>query len=1041
AVRLLHFNSHVFFGNVDVIVSNIINAPAAGVVSTPTHLQTQLQFASGGAYFAAAPDFRFGGGAAFNVHLGANGYATNLNGSFSLANPTQFFETNGIRYRLPAATLNSSGLLANIEAWFPSGFGMSLSTNTRVMMPFAFRTNIVLGPNLAPTNATIVFTAAAYNTSRLYFAEETKPVIFGASQIEWRIPEGEFYIPPTDWLQYVRQAEDDYLASQRTNLVDQWSADRISNDGYYRNSYITATSPITVKPDTNGAALLDMTMSLAATEYRPHFPYLSRNAGGHIASLGGGLEIDDDLVNVNTSYLVVSNPVPLLYARDCGPETECSGSATIGPVTLSFTMPSTFNFTRDGGLMGFGTVPATNLTWGFIGNTNFAYRTSNVETGAYHIAGTFLRGDQSALPDFHRPAVVLLSGWGDETPVFSNLSPVERPGTSNYANGFANYPGLNFRSPAQGRSVIAGLDTGWYPLTARSKYYVRYGGVSGIHEAASFPANLSLYGYPFTFQSYRLSFLDSGNWESRTDGAVALAYPSGFNVEFERMKFLCRGSLDEARLPATIGTKHLAYWNTDLRPLSLQFKPSSTNLCDLTQRYLVLGVETKLPFIPQAFHAALAFKPNGNLASKATAVEGVDSRFPVPANLQLRGPGNSYFPFTTAAAGYFNNWEAPGRPEAGFYSLVGRVRVPFFQDVKTHLHVTPTGPNTAQIAIAGGWPAAPGAGQDRGWSIAGQNYFNNAGFDANHDAWPSGVAIGEYRNSPDETYRPRAQQNWINVAFFDYPLAWNSVLREFAGFTDARVVLPVIDVNSRLKQLTPGKVDFDFAQDINLQLPRIKVLDLANDALNEVNGPINSLSNAIRQELGAFFNTSGLTSGFRGLQSALRENADDFFRPVLQPALDPVVDSLYVSLSNALAVGKLNLLTNTPAIIAASSNGLQSAIMNLNGAAGQANTVMGRLNQTLTDVDNTLNLFTRVLEKDSGGNRHVVRAIIQKLAQDQGPALGLVANLGDTVVNGLLTDYEPTLAKIESELVQLRAQFNELRTQIGSASGDFTAAL
>ena len=50
--------------------------------------------------------------------------------------------------------------------------------------------------------------------------------------------------------------------------------------------------------------------------------------------------------------------------------------------------------------------------------------------------------------------------------------------------------------------------------------------------------------------------------------------------------------------------------------------------CSLTKRYLVLGVETKLPFIPQAFQTALAIKNNGNLANDLTAVEGVDSRFP-----------------------------------------------------------------------------------------------------------------------------------------------------------------------------------------------------------------------------------------------------------------------------------------------------------------------------------------------------------------------------------------------------------------------------
>ena len=38
------------------------------------------------------------------------------------------------------------------------------------------------------------------------------------------------------------------------------------------------------------------------------------------------------------------------------------------------------------------------------------------------------------------------------------------------------------------------------------------------------------------------------------------------------------------------------------------------------------------------------------------------------------------------------------------------------------------------------------------------------------------------------------------------------------------------------------------------------------------------------------------------------------------------------------------------------------------------------------DADDTLGLFIRILEKDGGGNRNIVRVIIQKLAADQGPA-------------------------------------------------------
>src|SRR5262249_14142218 len=160
-------------------------------------------------------------------------------------------------------------------AWFPAGFGMTTTTNSRAMLPYALATNISIGPDLVPTNSTLTFTASFYAASRLYFAEETKPLFIGAQQIEWHIPQGEFYIAGAQSLQFVRQQEDDDLASYRTNLVDPSVADRISNDEFYRNAGPVAATPIYISPDTNnGSARLAMQVQLNPVDYRPHFPYV-----------------------------------------------------------------------------------------------------------------------------------------------------------------------------------------------------------------------------------------------------------------------------------------------------------------------------------------------------------------------------------------------------------------------------------------------------------------------------------------------------------------------------------------------------------------------------------------------------------------------------------------------------------------------------------------------------------------------------------------------------------------------------------------------
>src|SRR5581483_9092000 len=210
---------------------------------------------------------------------------------------------------------------------------------------------------------------------------------------------------------------------------------------------------------------------------------------------------------------------PVTYVRNCA-DTNCSGASTT-PAVLAFTPEGNqLGLTPDGGLLAYDVVAPAALSWGNAGGTKLATNTSEVTTGAYPMPGTFLRGDQISFTDAAQPGGLLYTGFGDA----SNPAYVERPDQPAYHDVFANYAGLNFRAPAQGWSFVANTNTGWYPLDPASKYYVRFSVVSGIHESATFPSSLNLYGYPFTFTTYRLSFTNSVNDESRTDGAVSLPF-------------------------------------------------------------------------------------------------------------------------------------------------------------------------------------------------------------------------------------------------------------------------------------------------------------------------------------------------------------------------------------------------------------------------------------------------------------------------------------------------------------------------------------
>src|SRR5215831_14173774 len=105
--------------------------------------------------------------------------------------------------------------------------------------------------------------------------------------------------------------------------------------------------------------------------------------------------------------------------------------------------------------------------------------------------------------------------------------------------------------------------------------------------------------------------------------------------------------------------------------------------------------------------------------------------------------------------------------------------------------------------------------------------------------------------------------------------------------------------------------------------------------------------------------------------------------------LDPLVNNtLYPLLAGLPQTDRATFLSAAYQAITSPLGPLQTAIGTINGASGDVNSVLGKLNHTLTDVENTAGLFNRVLEKDGSGNRHVVRTIVEKLVQDQGPELG-----------------------------------------------------
>jgi hypothetical protein len=273
------------------------------------------------------------------------------------------------------------------------------------------------------------------------------------------------------------------------------------------------------------------------------------------------------------------------YARNC-PECETAGVADARPVISP--VDQRLMFTLDGGLAARGTnLLLSPLNWGYVAASNdFAHGTLPFAVGSFHMIGHHLRAGESELDSDYGGAVLSLTGV-DAAAVTRRERP-DLVGTTNqvdYLAGQGDYAGLNYRVnsllPAVGRDFLAG-DAVDFRLADRAKYYVRAGGVSGIHEAreAAPFGGLSLYGYSARLDTYSLAFLDSQNTDSRTDGEIAVPAPSRFVQGLDNLRFTCTGGLESAEPPVGDPEKVLEFWRANFTTLGITFAQPS--VCDST---------------------------------------------------------------------------------------------------------------------------------------------------------------------------------------------------------------------------------------------------------------------------------------------------------------------------------------------------------------------------------------------------------------------------------------------------------------------------
>jgi hypothetical protein len=893
AARLLHYNGTLRFGEVTATLTNLIGVPNPGLnLPGASYLNAELD---GQAVFqGSTPQISFDLVGPRNFRLRSNGEAELSSGTISVPSPlsVQYFTNGNVRLRRTGITLSADGAVADFRFFLPAGFGVSTNYNdTRILESQLLFNDVGMDSSLEPRTNIV-------RTGTMVASTESKPVYFVADRLEWNITSHSFRLTPNGTFPIigVRMADQRLLNSYSNSMVSPALALKRANDGYYQ--YVRDITGLVIVTATPGnVAQVDFTATFDNGSFSPHFP-----AGPTIAwTNGGSIRINNNAVMSGaSSRLEGVQAIIQQYISSC---LGCDGTTTTNPVTMTPTNRY-LNFTRDGGLVGVRDTALNvtpNFSWGFSTSAgSYAHRANAVRDLTFLMSGHFLQGSDNPSSSENGPGILHLTGVAG-----TNLNVIERPFSNGYDTaGRADYAGINGRSSSPAPTGLDTLTGTLVPFTrtARSKYYVRFAGVSGIHEAVpgSFDNTLTMLGYPFTFDKYGFSFLDSQNVESRTDGSVSVPLPSLFTLPFKELRLTCAGGLESAQLPAGTGYRRLDYWNADILPQSIRFESQPGQECDPTQAYLVLGVRAHASYVNEPLSGTMGFFANGSIIPPHFGLPGVQSRFELPSQFRFSGPaGSGDWVLTPVLPAYFTTNDS-SLAANGYLNLVGELNVPFFEGIKVQLH---TGARTndplitPSIRLAGGWPRA-GENNVNGWKIGNDHYFNDADFDDLNRGFPAGVNIETYVNSSTPQYRAVAQRTWLDVIDFKYALHWDPALRYFRSTEVSLTDLFVVQAPHQLTYLDPQRAIID----VGVRYDGLPVVTLTH-FLADADG--NSAASAMRNAIQPAAYTE-ITNGLATADGLLSENPSRLLDAMLASSVDQILTNLMTDLVSRWNTAKAN---------------------------------------------------------------------------------------------------------------------------------------
>lgn len=1010
-----------------------------------------------------------------------------------------------VRFNREDTTLDQDGALCDIvNVYFPMGFTVSVpategglpETNAsgRVLL-----NGLRLGAGLRP-EGTMFFTplqvrqgtdsGANSSGSVFYCAHEKLPAWFKASAVGWNTFTGEFPITPFGsgefrWVRDLQMSFNDLLhtlpaSNGNPPLIGRDS--RPSNDSYLAKAHeagALAFEEFTIHADANGKAILNAIVPMSATQVRPHYPGgVGTETVAGFAMTGGTLEINDNVVNTTTSQLGVVD-LPQRYARDPRSLSACgNGGNGAGEGSFLFhPTASTLHFTPEMGLIAEGAVDAAALAWGTVridpGNVPvFAHTTSSFTLGAFYQPGVFIDGAAWAVSNDQRAATLLLSGRG--TP--GNLAYHERAFHADnlYRDvGLANYAGLNLRVDGEpgamtATSVLSDAQLGPYDLKNVSRYYVQRGGVSGIHErvTSALPLNVKLYDFPVSLTDFKFSFIDNLTKDSFTNGSIDIPFPAGVSLSFESLQLTERGQPHSARLPAGPQNETLDHWGQlPFTATSIGFREQpSTSPCNPPNAGKG-SVELGATFsnllgglIPGPINATLGFKAEvignatyGHLMTAADGQPGLEAKINLPGVLSFNVPGDKDLRLTpiTKAAFSSSAGVTDSNNDNGFLSLAGYLEVPFFTELAVHAHVQPGGDDPG-VHFMGGWTAGNG-----------QTFFSHPGtFDALQLGVPLGVSVAAYRHPTDENstlYRIIARKNWMNVVNFKYPLAWDKTTMRFESpRREPAIPLVLFDLEHKLRSLSANGAELEFGAEIT-GLPQLNPQRLVLDAIDGVsNNAFSTFQTALQNASG--LNASTITQSVTAVDTLITDRVDRLMKDALNAPVDALVEAVLADVGGDFGQPIANIAPD--AFINRfsqylTSDGVEGAINNGIGAAGNAQNLLNRINTELNTAKSGISTLQALIEPRDGGKRTFFRNLVNQLADDN-PGYSLIAGAGGILAqkldeleqiqnaqnNPFFTDLSKVLLEAENAITAFQSDTQGLfKTPIGNIASDKKAEL